>query len=62
MLIIRLFAVLALIGIGGAIIAWIFTGDVRYRDLAWMFFRAAIAVLFVFLALLALERALLPLV
>nr|MBL8455791.1 hypothetical protein [Zoogloeaceae bacterium] len=62
MLIVRLFAVLALIGIGGSVIAWIFTGDPRYRRLAWMFFRAAIVVLFVFLALFALERALLPLV
>lgn len=62
MLIVRLFAVLALIGIGGAVLAWIFTGDLRYRRLAWMFTRAAVVVLFVFLALFALERVLLPLV
>lgn len=62
MLIIRLFAVLTLIGIGGSILAWIFTGDQRYRLLAWKFFRAALVILFVFLALFALERALLPLV
>ena len=57
-----MFERVALIGIGGSVIAWIFTGDSRYRRLAWMFFRAAIVVLFVFLALFALERALLPLV
>lgn len=62
MLIIRLFAVLALIGMAGSVLAWILTGDLRYRRLAWTFFRAAIVVLFVFLALFALERALLPLV
>ncbi len=61
MLVIRLFGVLALIGIGGALIAWMLTGNPRYRRWAWNFFRAGLIVVFVFLALLALERVFLPL-
>jgi hypothetical protein len=61
MLVIRLFGMLALIGIGGSLIAWMLTGDVRYRRWAWNFFRAAVVVVFVFLALLALERVFVPL-
>ncbi|MDT3671381.1 MAG: hypothetical protein ROZ37_13760 [Aromatoleum sp.] len=61
MLVIRLFGVLALIGIGGSLIAWMLTGNPRYRVWAWNFFRAALIVVFVFLALLALERVFLPL-
>ncbi|MDX9700528.1 MAG: hypothetical protein RBT55_13210 [Rhodocyclaceae bacterium] len=58
MLIVRLFALLALIGIGGSLLAWLFTGNPRYRQLAWTFFRAAVVILFVFLALFAIERVL----
>lgn len=61
MLVIRLFGVLALIGIGASLIAWMLTGNPRYRRWAWNFFRVAIVVVFVFLALLALERVFLPL-
>ncbi|WP_332672842.1 hypothetical protein [Aromatoleum sp.] len=61
MLVIRLFGVLALIGIGGSLIAWMLTGNLRYRLWAWNFFRAGLIVVFVFLALLALERVFLPL-
>lgn len=61
MIVIRLFGVLALIGIGGSLIAWMLTGNPRYRHWAWNFFRAALVVVFVFLALLALERVFLPL-
>ena len=62
MLIIRLFMVLALIGIGGSIIAWMLTGNARYRAWAWKFFRAAVVVIFVYLALFALERVFVPFV
>ena len=61
MLVIRLFGVLALIGIGGSVLAWMLTGNTRYRRWAWNFFRAGLIVVFVFLALLALERVFVPL-
>lgn len=61
MIVIRLFGVLALIGIGGSLIAWLLTGNPRYRRWAWNFFRVALVVVFVLLALLALERVFLPL-
>jgi len=60
MLVIRLFGVLALIGIGGSLIAWMLTGNPRYRLWAWNFFRGGLIVVFVFLALLALERVFMP--
>lgn len=61
MLILRLFVLLAVLGIGGSIILWMLTGDPRYRAWAWKAFRIALVVLFVFLALFALERVLVPL-
>jgi len=61
MLVVRLFAVLAAIGIGASLIGWMLTGDRRYLRWAWNFFRAALVVVFVFLALFALERVFLPL-
>ena len=61
MLALRLFAVLAAIGIGASLIAWMLTGNPRYRRWAWNFFRAALIAAFVFLALFALERVFLPL-
>lgn len=60
MLLIRLFAVLALIGIGGSLVAWILTGNPKYRLWAWKCFRAGLVVLLVFLALFALERVFVP--
>ncbi|NMF87485.1 hypothetical protein [Aromatoleum petrolei] len=60
MLVIRLFAILAVIGIGGSLVAWLLTGNPRYRLWAWNCFRAGIVVLFVFLALFALERVFVP--
>ena len=35
MLVIRIFALLALLTIGGAILAWLLTGDTKYRQRAW---------------------------
>lgn len=61
MLIMRLFMLLAVLGIGGSVILWMLTGDPRYRAWAWKAFRIALIVLFVFLALFALERVLMPL-
>lgn len=62
MLVIRIFMVLAAIGIGGSVIAWMFTGNARYRTWAWKFFRAAVVVIFIYLALFALERVFVPFV
>lgn len=60
MVLIRLFAILALIGTGGSLVAWMLTGNPKYRIWAWNCFRAGIVVLFVFLALFALERVFVP--
>ena len=62
MLILRLFALLAVLGIAGSILLWLVTGDPRFKAWAWRAFRIALVVLFVFLALFALERVLAPLV
>ncbi len=61
MLLMRLFMLLAVLGIGGSLILWMLTGNPRYRAWAWKAFRVALVVLFVFLALFALERVLVPL-
>ncbi|NLF52832.1 MAG: hypothetical protein GX576_00235 [Thauera phenolivorans] len=61
MLILRLFALLAVLGIAGSILLWLVTGDPRFKAWAWRAFRIALVVLFVFLALFALERVLAPL-
>lgn len=60
MLVIRMFAILALIGVGGSLVAWMLTGNPRYRRWAWNFFRAGLVIVFVFLALFALERVFVP--
>lgn len=61
MLIVRLFALLALIGVGGSLIAWMLTGNARFREWAWRFFQAGVAILLVFLVLFAIERVITPL-
>lgn len=61
MLFVRLFALLALIGVGGSLVAWMLTGNTRYREWAWRFFQAGIATLLVFLVLFAIERVIAPL-
>jgi|JRYD01.1.fsa_nt_gb hypothetical protein len=61
MLILRLFGLLAVLGIAGSIVLWLVTGDARFKAWAWRAFRIALVVLFVFLALFALERVLAPL-
>lgn len=62
MLILRVAAVLALLTVAGALAAYLVTGQVRYRAFAWKTFKLLLAVLLVFLALLALERVFVPLV
>jgi hypothetical protein len=60
MMFVRLFAVLALLGIGGSLIAWLTTGDVKYRLWAWYCFQAGIVVLLVLLGIFAFERLFTP--
>lgn len=62
MLILRLVAVLALLVCAGGVAAYLVTGQVQYRTFAWKTFKVLLAVVLVFLALLALERVFVPLV
>lgn len=58
MLIMRVLLLLAVLAIGGSVILWSLTGNPRYKTWAWKAFRVTVVVLFVFLALFAIERAL----
>ena len=62
MLIMRLLLLLAVLAIGSSVLLWQLTGNPRYKAWAWKAFRAAVVVLFVFLALFAIERVLAPMV
>lgn len=62
MLIVRFVAVLVLLICAGALAAYLVTGQAHYRTFAWKTFKVLLAVLLVFLALLALERVFIPLV
>ncbi|MBS0338086.1 MAG: hypothetical protein JSS40_14995 [Proteobacteria bacterium] len=58
MLVLRIVALLAVIGIGVTVLAWVFTGNRRYLKVAWRIFQVALAGILVFLALLFFERLL----
>ncbi|QDF96010.1 hypothetical protein CJ010_05370 [Azoarcus sp. DD4] len=60
MLIMRLAILFAVLAIGGSLVLWLLTGNPRYRAWAWKAFRVGVAVVFVFFALLLLERVLAP--
>ena len=60
MLIMRLLLLLAVLCIGGSVILYSLTGNPRYKAWAWKAFRATVVVLFVFLAVFAIERVLAP--
>jgi hypothetical protein len=62
MLILRVAVVLTMLVIAGAVGAYLVTGQVRYRAFAWKTFKVLLAVLLVFLGLLALERVFVPFV
>ena len=49
-----------MLAIGGSMILWLLTGNPRYKAWAWKALRATVVVLFVFLALFAIERVLAP--
>ena len=61
-LLLRLLAVLAGIGIAGSVFAYFFTRDARYLALAWRLFRYTLIIALVFFALLVVERVLVPFV
>ncbi|MCB1959049.1 MAG: hypothetical protein KDE68_00735 [Rhodocyclaceae bacterium] len=60
MFVLRAVAALALIGIGGAMVLYLLSGDRRYRAMAWTFSKVGLVVVLVFLALLVIERLLAP--
>lgn len=57
----RLVGALALLLVGGALLLYLLTGDLRYRALAWTFTKIGALVLLGFLALLFVERLVGPL-
>ncbi len=62
MLILRLLGILCLIGAAASVAAFLITGHRRYLSWVGWIFRFAVAMIVVFLALLLLERALVPVV
>jgi len=54
----RLVAILLSLGIAVSLIQWMLTGQPHYRTRAWNIFRVGLVVIFVILALFALERLL----
>jgi hypothetical protein len=57
-LVLRIVALLAVIAIGVAVLAWVFTGNRKYLRIAWRIFQFALAAMLLFLALLFFERLL----
>ena len=58
MLVLRIVALLAVIGMGVAVMSWVFTGNRKYLKVAWRVFQFGLAAILVFLALLFFERLL----
>jgi hypothetical protein len=56
MLIVRLLIVFAALCIGASLLAWMITGNVRYRLWAWNLTRGALAAVLALLLLFVLER------
>ena len=56
MLLLRVIAILAVLGIGSSIAAWIVTRQERYLVLAWRIGKGALVVALMLMALLAAER------
>jgi hypothetical protein len=57
-LVLRIVALLAAIGMGVAVMSWVFTGNRKYLRVAWRIFQFGLAAILVFLALLFFERLL----
>lgn len=60
MLIMRFLLLFAVLAIGGSMILWLLTGNPRYKAWAWKAVRVTVVVLFVLMALFAVERVLAP--
>ncbi|EPZ15238.1 hypothetical protein M622_03690 [Thauera terpenica 58Eu] len=60
MLILRALLMLAVLGVGAAMVLWLLTGKPRYRTWAWKIFRVSVMLVFAVLALFAIERVLAP--
>ena len=58
MLILRIVALLAVIGMGVAAMAWVFTGNRKYLKVAWRIFQVSLVAVLLFLVLLFFERLL----
>ena len=56
MLVLRIVALLAVIAVGVAVLAWVFTGNRKYLRVAWRVFQFALAATLLFLAILFFER------
>ncbi|AUN95629.1 hypothetical protein [Pseudazoarcus pumilus] len=56
MLVIRIVALAALLAIGGTLLAWMFTGDPKYRQYAWNLFIGALLVILAVLLTFVFER------
>ena len=60
MLIMRLMLLLAVLGVGAAVVLWLLTGKTQYRSWAWRIFRVSVMLVLAVLALFAIERVLVP--
>ncbi len=58
MLVLRIVALLAAIGMGVAAMAWVFTGNRKYLKVAWRIFQVSLVAVLLFLVLLFFERLL----
>lgn len=58
MLVLRIVALLAVIGMGVAAMAWVFTGNRKYLKVAWRIFQVSLVAVLLFLVLLFFERLL----
>mgnify|MGYP003667552537 CR=1 FL=1 len=56
MLVIRIVVLAALLAIGGTLLAWLFTGDPKYRQYAWNLFIGALLVILAVLLTFVFER------
>lgn len=56
MLFIRLFALAALFAIGGTLLAWVLTGNPRYRQVAWNLVIGALGIILLILLVFVADR------
>ncbi|THF61890.1 hypothetical protein E6C76_19730 [Pseudothauera nasutitermitis] len=56
MVIVRILILFAAVGIGASLLAWLLTGNPRYRQWAWNFTRGTLLAVLLVLVLFAFER------